>query len=139
MTAVETPTLFDQVPEVGTDSHGSATPPALTTAPTSDLPLDAPVRVDDPDTSVAAARQVQDTAGNDRLAVMDALHRLGGRATTDQIRAEMARAGTTRDRNCVASRISQLQKDRYGARIVDSGQRAHMAKGRPPVIVWQVT
>ncbi len=134
MTAVETLSLFDQPSEVE-----AAHVPLLevVAAPTSDLPLDAPVRLGDPDTSVAAARQVQDTAGNDRLAVMEALHRLGGRATTDQIRSELARAGIRRDRNCVASRISQLQKDTYGARIVDSGQRTHMAKGRPPVIVWQ--
>lgn len=101
--------------------------------------LDDPVRASDPDTSAAAAAHVRDTAGNDRLAVMDALHRLGGRATTDQIRAELARRGINRPRNCVASRISQLQKDRYGARLADSGDRATMAAGRPPVIVWTVT
>lgn len=117
MTAVE-PTLFDTG---------------------ADLEPDAPVRASDPDTSVAAARQVQDTAGNDRLAVVDAITRLGGSATTDQIRAEMASMGIRRDRNCVASRISQLQKPRYGARLVDSGRRSTKTPGRPPVIVWTLT
>jgi len=103
--------------------------------PTSDLPLDAAVRLGDPDTSAEAARQVAEFGENDRGRILAALRDLGGEATTDQLREELARQGIHRERNSLSRRISDL-RDR--GLVVDSGRRSTKSNGRP-VIVWKVT
>lgn len=110
----DTPTLWS---EVGTDA-----PAAPVGCPTSDLPLDAPVRLTDPATSVAAARTVD--AANDRAIVLDALHAIGGRGSADDVWEYLDRTQPARrwQRSCVSSRLSQLK---------DPGRY----DGDPPVVV----
>lgn len=133
MTTYDTLSLFS---EVGADSHGSATPPALTTVPTSDLPLDAPVRLTDPDTSVFAARVLD--GANDRQIVLEALTAMGGRGTADQITDWLnERGGRVWQRSCVSSRLSQLKDPKRHAGdppVVDTGLRAKGSTGRPTIV-----
>ncbi len=102
--------------------------------PTPDLPLDAPVRLDDPDTSVAAAASVEQSATNDRALVLGALHSMGGRGTADQITDWLQATephGRTWQRSCVSSRCSQLK--RRGL-IRDTGDRGEGSTGRPTIV-----
>ena len=88
----------------------------------SDLPLDAPVRLTDPATSVMAARTLD--AANDRAIVLDALHAIGGRGSADDVWEHLDRTQPSRrwQRSCVSSRLSQLKDPRRYA-------------GDPPVVV----
>lgn len=130
MTAVETLSLFDQVSEVG---GGAASPVGADAPPAADLPLDAPVRLSDPDTAVAAARALD--GANDRALVLEALTAMGGRGSADDITDLLNDHGDRAwQRNCVSSRCSQLVRR---GRITDSGERGTGATGRP-VIVFEV-
>ena len=109
----DTPSLFSEVEASG--------PPGRP-ASTSDLPLDAPVRLTDPPTSVEAARTLD--AANDRALVLDALKAIGGKGSADDVWDHLDRTQPTRrwQRSCVSSRLSQLKDPkRHG--------------GDPPVVV----
>lgn len=131
MTTYDTPSLFS---EVGADACGGSGP--ASGFPTSDLPLDAPVRLSDPATSVAAARTLD--AANDRALVLDALKAIGGRGSADDVWDELDRTQPTRrwQRSVVSSRLSQLKDPkRYAADppIVVVGEKVGPS-GRPVLV-----
>lgn len=93
-----------------------------------------PVRSSDPDTSAIGAESIRESAVNDRARIVGILRAIGP-ATTDQVRSELRRQGIDRDRNVVASRISQLCRPAHGPLVEDTGRRATKPNGRP-VAIW---
>jgi hypothetical protein len=123
--------------EARSDRDGEGgTPGAAPSHPSSDLPLDAPVRLSDPSTSVAAARTLD--AANDRALVLDALKAIGGRGSADDVWDHLDRTQPARrwQRSVVSSRLSQLKDQRrYGGDplVVVVGEKVGPS-GRPVMV-----
>ena len=99
--------------------------------------FDAPItagtaRKHDRPTSVAAARSV--VPGPDQQRCLDALHRVGGSGSVDDVAAWFALLGVDRDRGALSRRLTDLLD---AGLIRDSGRTVRGSRGRD-VTVWEL-